>query len=205
MEIIQLAGYTLDEKIEIAKTHLVKEAIEKCGLANKKVAIDKPIIEELISGYTRESGVRDLERQIQKLCSKYARQLVEKHEDVVFTKNNLPDFLGPRKVPFEILSKKHKVGVTNGLAWTPYGGEVLQVEAIIVPGNGKLILTGQLGDVMKESAQAALSYAKSHANQFHIDKTKFNEHDLHIHLPAGGIPKDGPSAGIIGFDRTPDQ
>lgn len=196
MEIIQLSGYTLDEKIEIAKTHLVPSAVEKCGLKNKSIAINHQIIEEVIGGYTRESGVRDLERQLQKLCSKYARQLVEKHEDTQFTKANLQEFLGPRKVPFEILSKKHKVGVTNGLAWTPYGGEVLQVEAIIVPGNGRLILTGQLGDVMKESAQAALSYAKSHAGQFHIDKAKFNENDLHIHLPAGGIPKDGPSAGI---------
>lgn len=196
MEVIQLAGYTLDEKIEIARSHLVQEAVEKSGLGNQSIAIDRSIIEELISGYTRESGVRDLERQIQKLCSKYARKLVEKHENVVFTKENLPDFLGPRKIPFEILSKKHKVGVTNGLAWTPYGGEVLQVEAIMVPGNGKLILTGQLGEVMKESAQAALSFAKSHAPQFHIDKSKFNEFDLHIHLPAGGIPKDGPSAGI---------
>lgn len=196
MEVIQLAGYTLDEKVEIARSHLVQEAVEKSGLGNQSIAIDRSIIEELISGYTRESGVRDLERQIQKLCSKYARKLVEKHENVVFTKENLPDFLGPRKIPFEILSKKHKVGVTNGLAWTPYGGEVLQVEAIMVPGNGKLILTGQLGEVMKESAQAALSFAKSHAPQFHIDKSKFNEFDLHIHLPAGGIPKDGPSAGI---------
>lgn len=196
MEIITLAGYTLDEKIEIAKTHLVTDAIDKCGLINKTINIDSAIIEEVVSGYTRESGVRDLERQIHKLCSKYARHFVEKHEPVVFTKDNLPEFLGPRKVPFEILSKKHKVGVTNGLAWTPHGGEVLQVEAILVPGNGKLILTGQLGDVMKESAQAALSYAKSHAGQFSIDKAKFSEHDLHIHLPAGGIPKDGPSAGI---------
>ncbi len=196
MEIIQLSGYTLDEKIEIAKTHLVTEAINKCGLSDKNILMDRPIIEEIISGYTRESGVRDLERQIQKLCSKYARQFVEKHTNAVFTKDNLAEFLGPRKIPFEILSKKHKIGVTNGLAWTPYGGEVMQVEAIIVPGTGKLILTGQLGDVMKESAQAALSYAKSHALQFKINNAMFTENDLHIHLPAGGIPKDGPSAGV---------
>lgn len=196
MEIIHLAGYTLDEKIEIAKNHLVTAAIEKSGLTGKDFAINNKVIEEIISGYTRESGVRDLERQIQKLCSKYARHFVEKQTTVSFTKENLPEFLGPRKVPFEILSKKHKVGVTNGLSWTPYGGEILQVEAIKVPGNGKLILTGQLGDVLKESAQAALSYAKSHASSFAIAQSLFTEFDLHIHLPAGGIPKDGPSAGI---------
>ena len=196
MEIIQLSGYTQEEKIVIAKKHLVSQFIEKCGLAGKEITIGDDIIQEIISGYTRESGVRDLSRQIQKLCSKYARHFVEKQATIAVTKENLADFLGPRKIPFEVLSKKHKIGVTNGLAWTPYGGEVLQVEAIMVPGTGKLILTGQLGDVMKESAQAALSYAKSHAHKFEIAQTKFSENDLHIHLPAGAVPKDGPSAGI---------
>ncbi len=196
MEIIHLSGYTQEEKVEIAKKHLVTESIEKCGLAGKEIVIGNDIVQEIISGYTRESGVRDLSRQIQKLCSKYARHFVENQSKIAVTKQNLAEFLGPRKIPFEVLSKKHKIGVTNGLAWTPYGGEVLQVEAIIVPGTGKLILTGQLGDVMKESAQAALSYAKLHASDFKIAQTKFSEHDLHIHLPAGAVPKDGPSAGI---------
>jgi len=196
MEIIQLAGYTKEEKNEIAKRHLVNKAIELSGLAGKGVEIPEEVIAEVIDGYTRESGVRELERIIQKLCSKYARAYLKNHKGVLFDNKNLVEFLGPRKVLLEEFEHKSKVGVTNGLAWTPYGGEVLQVEAVLMPGVGKLILTGQLGDVMKESAQAALSYARAHADVFDIDRKMFTDYDLHIHLPAGAIPKDGPSAGI---------
>lgn len=196
MEIIQLSGYTHEEKFEIAKTHLVKKAISNSGLDNKGVEISKGVINEIINGYTRESGVRDLARYIQKLCSKYARALVENKKSIEFTTQNIVQYLGPRRVPIEVVLKKPKVGVSNGLAWTPYGGEILQVEAITMPGTGKLILTGQLGDVMKESAQAAVSYAKSHASLFNIENSMFTTYDIHIHLPAGAIPKDGPSAGI---------
>lgn len=196
MEVIQLAGYTYEEKLEIAKRHLISKAIEASGLDDKGIAFVDEVISELIHGYTHESGVRELERQIQKLCSKYARAFLEGDTKVSFTMENLPDFLGPRVNPAEELLHQNKIGVTNGLAWTPVGGEVLQVEAVLMPGSGKLILTGQLGDVMKESATAAVSYARAHADEFGIDRKVFTDYDLHIHLPAGAIPKDGPSAGI---------
>lgn len=196
MEIIQLPGYILEEKIEIAKRHLLPKAVTNTGLDSKGVKIIDEVIEEVIDGYTRESGVRELDRYMYKLCSKYARALLETKKGVSFKKDNMHKYLGPRKITEEDSNHNNKIGVTNGLAWTPYGGEVLQVEAVLMPGNGRLILTGQLGDVMKESAQAALTYAKSHADLFTIDKKLFKEYDLHIHLPAGAIPKDGPSAGI---------
>lgn len=196
MEIIDLAGYLEEEKLEIAKKYLIPKAILNSGLEGKGITIHDEVILELVRGYTRESGVRSLERYVQKLCSKYARLLVEESKVIVFTKENLSKFLGPRRIAEETIFKHNRIGVCNGLAWTPYGGEILQVEAVLMPGNGKLLLTGQLGDVMKESAQAALTYAKSHANSFGIDAKKFADQDLHIHLPAGAIPKDGPSAGI---------
>lgn len=196
MEIIQLSGYTLEEKVEIAERHLIKKAIKGVGLENKGIEIGRDIVAEIINCYTREAGVRDLERNVQKLCSKFARAMVEGRQNVSFSPENLVEYLGPRKVSPEYLSNKNKVGVTNGLAWTPVGGEVLQVEAVLMPGNGKLMITGQAGDVMKESAQAAVSYARAHMDFFKINPKFFTEYDLHIHLPAGGIPKDGPSAGV---------
>ncbi|MFA6527441.1 MAG: endopeptidase La [Candidatus Babeliales bacterium] len=196
MEIIQLSGYTHEEKFEIAHRHLVPKAISNSGLGNHGFAVTDDIIHEIIEGYTRESGVRELSRLIQKLCAKFARAYVENHSEIHFEKDHLVEYLGPRRIPIEILMKKSKIGVTNGLAWTMYGGEILQVEAALAPGCGKLLLTGQLGDVMKESAQAAMTYAKAHADLFGIDQKMFTSSDLHIHLPAGAIPKDGPSAGI---------
>jgi ATP-dependent Lon protease len=196
MEIIQIAGYTHEEKIEIAQRHLLSRAIKNSGLENHGIEMGREVFSKIISSYTKESGVRELERYIQKLCAKYARTFVESKKKIAFTPDNLELYLGPQKVSYETFSKKSKVGVSNALAWTPYGGEVLQVEAVLMRGSGKLILTGQLGDVMKESAQAAVSYAKSHSDFFGIDNRIFNEYDLHIHLPAGAIPKDGPSAGI---------
>ncbi|MBU1007646.1 endopeptidase La [Candidatus Dependentiae bacterium] len=196
MEIIQLAGYTYEEKLEIAKRHLVEKSIDSSGLGDRGVSFPDEVISELIHGYTHESGVRDLERHVQKLCSKYARALLEDERNVSFTLENLPNFLGARLNPTDESNHEDKIGVTNGLAWTPVGGEVLQVEAVLMPGSGKLLLTGQLGDVMKESAQAAVTYARAHADEFGIDRKVFTDYDLHIHLPAGAIPKDGPSAGI---------
>jgi ATP-dependent Lon protease len=196
MEIIQLAGYTREEKCEIAQRHLVEKAMKLAGVDGKGIEINKEVLDELIDGYTRESGVRSLERMIQKLCSKFARSILEGTSGVKFTAKNLPDYIGPRMVPVEEFEHKSKIGVTNGLAWTPYGGEVLQVEAVLMPGTGKFILTGQLGDVMKESAQAAVSYARAHAEDFGIDREMFTDYDLHIHVPAGATPKDGPSAGV---------
>lgn len=196
MEIIQISGYTQDEKISIAQEHLVQKAIKNSGLEDKGLLFNENVIGSLISSYTREAGVRDLERHIQKLCSKYARSLVEKNKVVHFTHENLHEYLGPSKVQGDSISLGNKIGVTNGLAWTPYGGDILMVEAVLMPGTGKLLMTGQLGDVMKESTQAAMTYVKAHAGTFGVDPKKFTEFDLHIHLPAGAIPKDGPSAGI---------
>ncbi len=196
MEIIQLAGYTKEEKMEIAKRHLIPTIIGDSGLAKTEIAFSKDVIDELISGYTREAGVRGLSKLFQKLCAKFARHYIENKKGINFTKRSLADHLGPRRAIDMLKIGTHKVGITNGLAWTPYGGEVLQMEALLMPGTGKLILTGQLGDVMKESARAAVSYARSHAKDFNIDAKMFVEYDLHIHAPAGGIPKDGPSAGI---------
>jgi len=196
MEIIQLSGYTVDEKLEIAEKHLIQRSLKSTGLEEKGFSLSRNVLTEIASGYTRESGVRELERYIHKLCSKFARSLVENHKAIEFTPENLVEYLGPRKIADERSSRINKIGVCNGLAWTPYGGEVLQVEAVLMPGNGKLILTGQLGDVMKESAQAAVTYSKTHALDFGIDLKVFTDSDLHIHLPAGAVPKDGPSAGI---------
>jgi len=196
MEVIQLSGYTYEEKLEIVKRHLARKAIKESGLDGKGVEFSDEVLTELIQGYTHESGVRELERQVQKLCSKYARAFLEGKKKVQFSVDNLTSYLGPRIKMLEELLQESKIGVTNGLAWTPVGGEVLQVEAVLMPGTGKLMLTGQLGDVMKESAQAAVSYARVHADKFKIDKSLFTNYDLHIHVPAGAIPKDGPSAGV---------
>lgn len=196
MEIIQVAGYTHEEKAEIVQRHILSKAIKNCGLEDKGINIDRPTIDALIHQYTREAGVRELERYIQKLCAKYARSLVETNTPISINSKNLHEYLGPSRVYDELIGHADKIGVTNGLAWTTLGGDILQVEAVLMPGSGKLILTGQLGDVIKESAQAALTYAKSRAAAFKIEPKVFTDFDLHIHLPSGGIPKDGPSAGI---------
>lgn len=196
MEIIELSGYTNDEKIEIAKRHLVRKSITNFGLDEKNLTISEEVISTIVNKYTREAGVRQLERYIQKLCSKYARSLVEDNKPIEFTPENISDYLGAQRAQSHNTLHIHRVGVSNGLAWTPYGGEILQVEAVLVPGTGKLLLTGQLGEVMKESAQAAVTYARAHGDHFKIEKDLFDKYDLHIHVPAGAIPKDGPSAGI---------
>lgn len=196
MEIIQLSGYTLDEKVNIAKRHLVRKAIADTGLADHKVNLSDKVINSLISCYTKESGVRQCERVIRKLCSKMARCFVETKKLPSITSKGLDKYLGPRRFLEDDLNHSDQVGITNGLAWTSYGGEMLKIEAILMPGKGKLTLTGQLGSVMQESAQAAMSYARAHADDFGIDQKVFIDNDLHIHVPAGAIPKDGPSAGI---------
>jgi len=196
MEIIELSGYTTEEKVKIAKHHLAPHAIELSGLKERGIAFEDSILRELITSYTRESGVRTLKRYIQTLCSKFARSLLESNTPVTFTKENISEYLGPRRISLDRNITKHRIGVTNGLAWTPFGGEVLQVEAVLMPGSGKLTLTGQLGEVMRESAQAAVSYIRSKSDSLGIKQNMFTETDLHIHLPAGAVPKDGPSAGI---------
>ncbi|HLE76686.1 MAG TPA: endopeptidase La [Candidatus Babeliales bacterium] len=196
LEIIELSGYTIEEKVHIAKRHLISKAIRDTGLDTKKIAVSDEVVRDIVNSYTRESGVRQLERLMRKLCSKAARSLVENNEHVTFSSENIENYLGPRSFVDEGMQRHDQIGISNGLAWTAYGGEILQIEAVLMPGIGKLMLTGQLGDVMKESAQAAVSYARAHADEFGIDQSLFKQHDLHIHVPAGAIPKDGPSAGI---------
>lgn len=196
MEIIELSGYTLDEKVNIAKRHLVRRAIADVGLQNHDIKFNDDVLQDIIMNYTREAGVRQCERLIRKLCSKAVRSFVESKNIITFDMNNLPNYLGPRRFIEDEHIALDQIGITNGLAWTPFGGEMLKIEAILMPGKGKLTLTGQLGNVMKESAQAALSYARSRAKEFKIPERSFTHHDLHIHVPAGAVPKDGPSAGI---------
>lgn len=196
MEIIELSGYTLEEKVSIAHKHLIHKAINNAGLSGRNFTIDDSIVKEIIAHYTRESGVRQLERLISKLCSKAARMLVENNTVIAVTTDNIDLYLGPRRFQEADMDHQNQVGISNGLAWTSYGGEMIKIEAALMPGKGKLMLTGQLGDVMKESAQAAISYARMHAKEFGISNSAFTTHDLHIHIPAGATPKDGPSAGI---------
>jgi len=196
MEVIELSGYLLEEKVSIARKHLISKAIKESGLDDHKFDIHESVIEDLVTNYTKEAGVRQLERLVHKLCSKAARALVESKRLIKFMPTNIDTYLGPRKFIEEEANLENQVGITNGLAWTVYGGEMIKIEAVLMPGKGKLTLTGQLGSVMKESAQAALSYARAHAKDFNISQDFFNKFDLHIHVPAGAVPKDGPSAGI---------
>jgi len=196
MEIIELSGYTLEEKLNIARKYLVNKGIKDCGLQDYEVKVEDEVLEDIIINYTHESGVRQLSRLVGKLCAKVARSLVEKKTTVHFDRSNIEQHLGPRRFMEDEIHRTDLVGICNGLAWTPCGGEMIRIEAVLMPGKGNLILTGQLGDVMKESAQAAMSYARSHAKEFNIPANIFAANDLHIHVPAGAIPKDGPSAGI---------
>lgn len=196
MEIIQISGYTQEEKLAIANQHIVRRAQNESGLKEHDLNLDSDVVSTLIKNYTRESGVRQLERTIKKLYSKGAREFVETGKVPQFNVKNIEDYLGPKTYISDDCNKLSAVGICNGLAWTSFGGEIVKIEAVLMPGTGKLILTGQLGDVMKESAQAALSYARSHAKDFGLEQEAFNKNDLHIHVPAGAVPKDGPSAGI---------
>jgi ATP-dependent Lon protease len=197
MEVIHLSGYTEEEKVEIAKTHLIPKQIEENGLDPKKMAFSEGAIRGLIGSYTREAGLRNLERRFAAICRKVARKTAEgKTGRILVGAQSLPLFLGPSLVLPEEALLTDQVGVATGLAWTSTGGEVLYIEASIMKGKGALILTGQLGDVMKESAHAALTYTRAHAAEFGIPESVFAESDLHVHVPQGAIPKDGPSAGI---------
>lgn len=196
LEIIQMSGYSSYEKQLIASRYLLPRILHNMGLEERGILLNEEVLSELIKGYTRESGVRELDRILAKLCSKYARSILEIGEGIEFTKENIPNYLGLQKTRRGSLDLANKIGVTNGLAWTACGGEFLQVEAVLMPGTGKLILTGQLGEVMKESAQAAISYARSRAKDYQIEEKMFCNYDLHVHIPAGAIPKDGPSAGV---------
>jgi len=197
MEVLHLSGYTEDEKLEIAKRHIVPKQLEEHGLTPEHLVFTDRTIKTLINGYTREAGLRNLEREIASIARKVARKAAEGETRTTrVTPGSIFKFLGaPKVLPDEIL-KKDAVGTATGLAWTATGGDVLFVEATAMRGKGRLMLTGHLGEVMKESAQAALSFARTRSRQYGIREDFFSTHDLHIHVPEGAIPKDGPSAGI---------
>ncbi len=197
MEVIELPGYTQDEKLVIARTHLLRRQMEATGLKPGQLEIDDEALRTIVSGYTREAGVRNLERQVGAVCRHAAVRFAEGSiEHLHVGPGDLPEILGPPRHENEIAMRTGVPGVATGLAWTPVGGEILFVEANGVPGNGRLIVTGQLGDVMKESVQAALTLVKGHAARLGIDAKRMTDSDVHVHVPAGAIPKDGPSAGV---------
>ena len=197
MEIIVLSSYTEVEKLEIAKRYLVDRQRMANGLQPRQLQFGAGVLEHIIAEYTRESGVRELERTIGKACRKAARMIVDGEKKAVrITKKSLPDFLGKVKYPQKKADKKAAVGLCNGMAWTEVGGELLPTEVTVLTGKGKLILTGQLGDVMQESAQAGLSYIRSRAKKWKLPENFYEKKDIHVHLPEGAVPKDGPSAGI---------
>jgi ATP-dependent Lon protease len=195
MEVIQLAGYTQEEKLQIARRYLVPRQIERNGLKRTQIGFTDTGLRTIVADYTREAGVRSLEREIGAACRKVARAVAEgRHQrKVSVTTPRVRELLGRPRFPADVKRRTSEPGVATGLAWTPAGGDVLFVEATAMPGSGKLTITGQLGDVMKESAQAALSYVRGHAD---LPEDWFRRHDVHVHVPAGAIPKDGPSAGI---------
>ncbi len=197
MEIITLSSYTGEEKLNIATKYLIPKEIEKHGLKKNAISMNNSVVKVIIDGYTREAGVRMLEREIATICRRVAREILENDVDrVTITNKNLEEYLGPVKVMHDKANKKNEVGIVTGLAWTAVGGEILNIEVNTMPGNGNLELTGQLGDVMKESARAGFSYIRSIADKLDIPKDFYKTMDIHIHIPEGATPKDGPSAGI---------
>jgi ATP-dependent Lon protease len=200
MEIISLAGYTADEKMEIAHRYLVRRQTEANGLKAGQAEIDDEALREIIQNYTREAGVRSLERQIGQVLRHAAVRIAEGQSGPIrIARGDLAAILGAPQFESETAMRTSVPGVATGLAWTPVGGDILFIEATRVPGSGRLILTGQLGEVMRESAQAALSIVKNRATALGIDASRFEKSDIHIHVPAGAIPKDGPSAGVAMF------
>ena len=197
MELIEITSYTENEKEHIAREHLIPKQMEANGIKEGQLAVTDRALLALVSGYTKEAGVRNLERKIGQICRKTARKILEEHQtQVEVTEENLEAFLGRPRYNYQKMNKEAQVGIVRGLAWPSVGGDTLQIEVNLMPGKGEFLLTGQLGDVMKESAQAGISYIRSVAGNYQIDKEFFKEHDIHIHIPEGAVPKDGPSAGI---------
>ena len=197
MELIEITSYTENEKQHIGREHLIPKQMKNNGIKESQLTITDEALEEIISGYTKEAGVRSLERQIGRICRRTARKLLEEKQDhVEVTKDNLEEFLDRRRFDYVKKNDKPEVGIVRGLAWTSVGGDTLQIEVNVMPGTGDFMLTGQLGDVMKESAQAGISYIRSIAGEYQIEENFFEKHDIHIHIPEGAVPKDGPSAGI---------
>lgn len=197
MEIIEVSSYTENEKLHIGEEFLVPKQKKKNGIKDAQLEIEKDALKAMISGYTKEAGVRGLERKIGQICRKAARTVIEDKKAVVMvTADNLAEYLGKPRFTYQEANEKPEIGIVRGLAWTSVGGDTLQIEVNLMPGKGELVLTGKLGDVMKESAQIGISYIRSVAEQYGIDDKFFKEHDIHIHIPEGAVPKDGPSAGI---------
>ena len=197
MELIEISSYTENEKMHIAKEHLVPKQLKANGLKPEQLTISDKALGEIISGYTKEAGVRSLERKIGQICRRAALKILEQHEEKVnVTQKNLEEYLGRKRYNFQMKNPQPEVGIVRGLAWTSVGGDTLQIEVNIMPGRGGFKLTGQLGDVMKESAEAGISYIRSVAKKYGIKEEFFKKHDIHIHIPEGAVPKDGPSAGI---------
>ena len=197
MELIEIAGYTENEKEHIAKEHLIPKQMEENGIEKGKLTIQSAALKKIINNYTKEAGVRNLERTIGQICRKTARLIMEEDKKkVTVTSKNLSDFLGKEHFNYLMANEKDEIGIARGLAWTQVGGDTLQIEVNIMPGKGELLLTGQLGDVMKESAQAGITYIRSIASDYKVEPEFFQENDIHVHIPEGAVPKDGPSAGI---------
>jgi len=199
LELLYLTGYTEEEKEKIAFDFLIPEETEESGLASQPPIFTPAAVHKIIREYTREAGLRNLQRQIAAICRKVARETVsqnEKNKTLEITPDQVEKYLGPRKYFFELAEVEGQIGVATGLALTESGGQIIFIEAAIMKGKERLIMTGSLGEVMKESAQAALSYIRSNANLFRVPENFFEDHDIHIHIPAGAIPKDGPSAGL---------
>lgn len=197
MELIEISGYSENEKEHIAKEHLIPRQMEINGVPEGCLTIQSAALGKIINNYTKEAGVRNLERSIGRICRRTARAIMEKGKKrVVVTTKNLPDFLGKERFNYLMANPKDEIGISRGLAWTQVGGDTLQIEVNVMPGKGEFLLTGQLGDVMKESAQAGITYIRSIADKYEIAPEYFQEHDIHIHIPEGAVPKDGPSAGI---------
>ena len=197
MEIIEVSSYTENEKLHIAKDHLIEKQLAKNGVTSQQLKISDKALRDVISFYTREAGVRGLERRIGEICRKAARRIYEgETEKIRVSGNNLEEFLGKPKYRQDKKNKEDEVGIVRGLAWTSVGGVTLEIEVNVLPGKGELVLTGKLGDVMKESARAGISYIRSISSDYGIDPEFFTKHDIHVHIPEGAVPKDGPSAGI---------
>ena len=200
MEVIEISGYTEEEKVKIAQKYLVPKQMKSHGLKKKNFAISEKALRDLINYYTRESGVRNLEREIGSLCRKVARKIVaKKAQSYRITPASLENYLGKHRFRYDVVENESEVGVTTGMAWTQVGGDTLFIETALVPGTGKIELTGQLGDVMQESARTAITYIRSIASEYDIEEDFYKKYDLHVHVPEGAVPKDGPSAGVTMF------
>ena len=198
MEVIRISGYTEDEKINIASRYLVKKQIKNNGLNNSEISIGKPVLYDIVRHYTREAGVRGMEREISKICRKVATELLldPEKKKISVTKRNLEKYLGIKQFRFGMADEMNRVGQVTGLAWTSVGGELLTIESVAIEGKGKQIYTGKLGDVMQESIKTAVSVIRSRARNYGVDPRFYQQQDVHIHVPEGATPKDGPSAGV---------